>query len=52
MIAFVDDVGLLFKYSETRLKRTARDRPFLLAITGVRYNRVHMCTDITKIWSL
>ncbi len=31
---------LLINYIQTQLKRTARDRPFLFVITGVRYNRV------------
>jgi hypothetical protein len=36
------------RYSQTRLKRTARDRTFLFVITGVRYNRVNLCTYMTN----
>jgi hypothetical protein len=38
-------------YSQTRLKRTARDRPFLFVITGVRYCRVNLCTKMTTMSS-
>ena len=31
---------LQYRYSQTRLERTARKRPNLFVITGVRYNRV------------
>ncbi len=40
-------IQILIKYSETRLYRTARDRPFLFVITGVRYIRVNLCIKIT-----
>ncbi len=35
-------------YSQTRLLRTTRDWPFLLVITGVRYNKVNLCTKMTN----
>jgi hypothetical protein len=38
-----------FNYSETRLLRTTRDRPFLFVITGARFNRVNLCMKITNL---
>jgi hypothetical protein len=35
--------------SQIRLSRTARDRPFLFVITGVRFNRVKLCTKVTNL---
>ncbi len=36
-------------YSQTRLYRTAQDRLVLFFITGVRYNRISMCSKMTNL---
>jgi hypothetical protein len=36
-------------YSQTQEERTARNRTFLFAVTGVRYNLVNLCTKMTNL---
>jgi hypothetical protein len=48
MMTFLCEV-VFWNYSQTRLQRTPRDRPFLFVITGVCYDRVDMFSKMTNL---
>ncbi len=48
---FIVSIFTSFLHTVSWFKRTARDRPFLFAMTNVRCNRVNLCTKMTNLTS-